>query len=222
MRTMIAALLAAGASLAVVTAEAGPVVVANSTYSIFLADEAPAPTYLGNTVSAQGVFDGNDQSFVSNGQSYTLSESQSDLGGGRHLIHIELSSDRDMSHAVAGGAGGLYLGLGVGGDGLDLMRLVYLDQAILSFDTPQDSWINDHLASDYRDLYFSGAWGGSFPSSTAVLVFPGAESLDIRRLRLDFYVSELPEPGSLALVTLALVGAGGAARRRRQHRSARA
>lgn len=220
MKTVIAALIATFAGLACVTAEAGPIVVAGSTYSIFLADEAPAPIFFGNTLMAQGVFDGNSQSFVQNGQNYALIESQSDLGGGHYLIHIELSSDRDMSHAVAGGAGGLYLGLGTGGNGLDFLSPVYLDKAVVSLETPQDSWSNDHLASDYR-AYFSGAWSGQFLSANSVLVFPGAEGSDIRSLKLDFYVSDfvegrLPEPGSLALAALALAGAAGAARRRQR------
>ncbi|MFG6416244.1 PEP-CTERM sorting domain-containing protein [Roseateles sp. DC23W] len=214
MKAMLIILLTACAVLASVTATAAPIVAANSAYSVLLADEGDS-AQLVNQVLLTGQFDGSSQNFVVGGQSFTLIEAQSDLGGGRHLVRVELSSDSDMSHAVLNGAGGFFYGLGFDGNSLDFLAPVYLDQAVVWFATTAGNYVNDHLASDYRSEYFSGAWSGNFAAPNEAFVVPGGEGLDIRRLNFDFYVSELPEPGSLALVTLALVGAGAGARRRR-------
>ncbi|HEY0953459.1 MAG TPA: PEP-CTERM sorting domain-containing protein [Roseateles sp.] len=214
MKAMITILLAACAVLAGATAKAAPIVAANSAYSVLIADEGDS-AQLVNQVLLTGQFDGSSKNFVAGGQSFTLIETQSDLGGGRHLVRVQLSSDSDMSHFVAGGAGGFFYGLGFDGDGLDFLAPVYLDQAVVRFATTAGNYMNDHLASDYRTEYFSGAWSGNFAAPNEAFVVPGGEGFDLRRLNFDFYVQELPEPGSLALVTLALVGAGAGARRRR-------
>lgn len=214
MKTLIATLLAACAGLAGMTATAAPIVVAGSTYSIFIADEAASMERV-NPVQLTGQFDGVAQNFTVAGQSYRMTELQTDLGGGRHFIRLQLSSDSDMSHFVIDGAGGFFYGLGFDGDGLDFRDPVYLDQASVYFSVPGATYVNNHLADDYRNDYFSGAWSGAFPTPGEAFVSPGGQALDLRLLTLDFYVQELPEPGSLALVTLALVGAGAGARRRR-------
>lgn len=213
MKTLIATLLAACAALAGTTATADPIVVAGSSYSIYIADEGASGQAV-NEIVLTGQFDGSAEGFTVGGQNFVLTETQADLGGGRHHIQLLLSSDSDMSHFVLDGAGGFFYGLGFDGNGLDFYGPVYLDQAIYRSYTTQGVFFNDHLASDYRDDYFSGAWSGTFAAPNEPFVVSGAGAHDIRALRLDFFVQELPEPGSLALVTLALLGAASTARRR--------
>ena len=221
MKTSIATALVMLTGLAAVTAEADTIVAAGSIYSVYVGDEAPAPTYFANAALLQTSFDGSAQSFVRHDQNYSLSESQTDLGSGRFLIHVELTSDADMTHFVAGGAGGFYAGLGVGtGGAFDLLRDVTLEQAIVSFDTIDSTYFtNDHLVADYP-ADFTGIWNGTFPASTGLFTFGNMEGGDIRAMRVDFYVNEVvgnevPEPGSMALVGLSL-GLLGAVRRARK------
>jgi hypothetical protein len=190
------------ASLALLagTAFAGPIVDVGSNYSVWMSGGSSV-----NTLNAGPVaFDANAAAFTRAGLNLSLTESQTDLGNGKHLIVVSMSADGELFPIVNEVA---RLGLGAVGSGLSFLHDVYLDTAHVSLFGANGSayFTSTNLADDYRVKYFSGAWDGFFPSGNAVFAFGNVGGRDTRGFSFTFEVTEIPEPDAAALAGLALL-----------------
>lgn len=187
-------------------AYAGPIVANGSTYdSRFFSLGTPV------TSLAPIVFDGIAQSFSALvggvSRQITVNESDTDLGGGNHRITIDITSDGNLAAApsLLASAGNV--------DAIDLLGTVQLTQALLTITTtlaPQT--FNIPLSS----IVSPNPWNGRVPgpgNGTGSTL--SSTDADVRGYRFDFFVSQIPEPGSLALVLAAALPLLAAARRRR-------
>lgn len=213
MRKLIGSMLLSVASLAITAqaAVAAPVVAAGSTYSVYLDRDNSDTAFYGIAV-----FDGVSESGSWGFSPSTVSESETDIGNGRSLISIQLRSNTDI-FPVANESG--YYGIGVFGDGLDLLRSVFLYDARVSF---LDS--NNKLLTDSGNLvdYIgqSAPWDGFFPTADQIFQSESLGALGIVGINFDFFVSEeavsVPEPAGVLLTGLGMM-AMLTMRRRRRH-----
>ncbi len=193
-------MLVATLGLAPQLAVAAPVVSTGSTYSVYL-----------DRMSSAGAFYG-VASFDEIGELGTweslpiiISESETDLGNGRSFISIQLRANDDIFPVTE--ESGFY-GIGTFGDGLDLLRSVFLYDARVSF---FDS--NDKLVTDSGNLVDqvdqAAPWDGFFPTADLIFESESIGGLGIRGINFDFFVSDepvmVPEPAAALLMGLGLV-----------------
>ena len=201
----LAAVLTAALSTLTNLALAAPIVQTGSTFDMrFLGDGIPATISL-----APIVFDGLSQSFTTDVAGITrqisVTESQTDLGSGSFLISVVLTSDGNLFAASSA-----FASTG-NSDPFDLLSSVRLDQALLTFGRVDDS----DLVFDFTAIVgFPNPWNGSAPVSGLGVGFTGlGGTSDIRSIRFDLRVSQIPEPDALALAGLALAMLGVVRRR---------
>ena len=178
------------------TAAAAPVL-AGSSYAVYVEGDVSH-----NVRNLSTLFDGLAE--APSGTGITVSENQTDLGGGRWLITIDLSSGGvDLFPAAGEGA---RVGVGTLGDGLDLIGSWYLEDARHSYSAPGGfSFTTGNLANDYRTQYFSGNWDGAYPHFNRFFVNGNAGGRGIDAVRFNFVVSEVPEPGVMWLSATGLM-----------------
>lgn len=199
-------------SMAACAAGAAPIVANGSSYSVYLAGaDSGGEIYMTNT------FDGLTEVFARAGHDVGVNDSESALGGGQHRILLRGAATGDMFPAA--GESGL-IGVGIDGDGLDLLTDVFLEDArIRYYSDGLEVFSSINLADDFR-MYFTGAWSGQFASAGVVFGAGNVGGINVNSFELDFLVSEItanpvPEPGTLALSMMALLAMAAAARRRR-------
>lgn len=115
-----------------------------------------------------------------------------------------------------------------------LANLLYNNGQLIGFSTSAFDYITD--TNEYVEPGGSGplAWSLGFSFNTGITTGANGPTLtwgdfcdglcstgtNDPRIPIDFVVTQIPEPGSLALVTAALAGVGWASRRRRRPRAA--
>src|SRR5690349_14365062 len=138
---------------------AANIVAPGSSYSFYLEGEGD-----GNAFTGTGVFDGLPQGFTRAGLGLSLTERQTDPGGGMYRINVNISASGDLFPAP----GGAIEGMGVNGNGLDLLQPVILNDARITLSTPTGVYFRtSNLADDYRTELFSGPWDGTFVDGEA-------------------------------------------------------
>lgn len=191
------------------TASAAPIVASGSEYSIFLKTENLADQTLLTPIA----FDGAAQSFVRSGLNLSVSESQAELGGGRHHLGVRVAASGDLFPA----AGGAIMGVGQFGGGIDFVRPVRLVGAYIEL------WVgtsrlfrSSNYAVDYGldpRVQFD-PWNGQMLADNLVLIIGNAGNRGIDDVRFEFEVEEAPEPGTVLLLLTALPAAAFIRRRR--------
>jgi hypothetical protein len=204
LRSTLASITLAAATLCT-SALAGPIVLTGSTYDMRFFGVGISPTISVAPIT----FDGAGQNFAvsvaGTPRMLRITESDTDLGGGQHLISVLLTSDGDLFPSTT-----LFASTG-NNDPFNLLAAVKLDQAVVTFGSVNGA----DLVFDFTSIVgFPNPWNGSAPVAGQGVGFTGLSTdLDTRTIKFDLFVSEIPEPGSLALATLALAGMG--LRRRR-------
>lgn len=186
---------------------AAAIVSAGSSYQIYIKGETSLQEFFGT-----GTFDASASLLSRAGLDLTLTESQTDLGGGAHLITINLSANGDLFPSA--GEGGIF-GMGVFGNGLDLLQPVYLDDARINLYTSSGLYFSTtNLADDYRGNV-TDPWDGNFFQGLSFII-GNSGGHGVNAFSFDFQVSAIPEPESYALMLAGLGLLGFVARRRRK------
>jgi hypothetical protein len=195
--------LCAGLLASATVAQASPIVLAGSTYDVFLQGQVS-----GEAFGASVQFGTPEVDFRA-GLTLNISDAETDLGGGVSRISINIVADGELFPTFGEQS---FQGLGRFGDGLDLLQSVYLLDARIKLFTPTGLLFStSNLADDYRFL-FSNPWDGFFPVPGASFFIGNVGGNGVNGVTFEFEVTPVPEP-----TTLALFGAGlaGLARSRR-------
>ena len=205
---ILAALVLAGPAVATAA-----IVQVGSTYGVRVVGASSGAT------DADGItFDGASESFTRtfvSGASVevTVNESQTALGGGAHEILVRLTSSGDL-FPVADEGGFVNIGR-PGSDPLNLLSQVRLNQAIVTLYIDDNVWASADFVSAFPTLFSSlNPWDGYFLNPLNSGGFTNSGGRGVNRVDLLFRVTEVPEPGTLALLGLGLVGLGLSRRRK--------
>jgi hypothetical protein len=205
MKKMLASLMLLAATLGL-SSSASAVVTVGSTYAFYLAGEQS-----GNAILINTVFDDTAGAVTRNGLTLILSESDTQLDATNSHITLNLSANGDLF--PTGGEGAL-LGIGTFGDVLDLMTAVMLTDARI---TLRDLAGNVVFASEnlVGDAVNNAPWDGSFPSTNTLDLIPGIGGQGVANITVDFFVNDVPEPGSVLLCGIGLLAVVAVRRQRR-------
>ena len=188
--TVVLSVLCATASAAVLPMNV--IVAPNSTYALTLFGAGGQSTF------SNVVFDGNEQVYSRGGQQVHVNESQSDLGNGLFQILLSISANGDLFP----GTGNALFNLGFPGDPLNLLEHVKINSAVVSFSGPDVNYTSDFVS------FFpaSAFWDGYFTGRTQGVGYLNVGGTGINRIDVDVQVARVPEPGSIALMCIALFG----------------
>ena len=193
---------------------AAPIVLGNSSYSVYLRGSQSLDQA---TFTAQ--FDGVNQNYVRAGLDLVIDEAQT-LVAGRNRITIGLSANGDLFPSQGEAA---VMGLGASdGNGLEFDGPAYLYSALIrAYVGDQLLGTTSNLADDYRNVYFSGAWNGQFANFGTAFSIGNAGGVGISRFEFEFLVEDfnaVPAPTTLLLSCLALLLLGAQQGRRLEAR----
>ena len=196
------------------SATAAPVVLTGSTYTVYVAGAESGLVVNGLTnfdTIPEFAFSNDDRLLL------TLSESETVLGGGQSRIRLSISANGELFQVANETA---ILGIGVDGDGVDLLTQVSLNNAEINlYNTAGQLLLSSgDLVGDVPN---PNPWDGFFPAPGNAFGIAGAGGIGVSTITFDFIVTELggevPEPGTVALGLIGLIGTFAA--RRRPHKT---
>ena len=195
------------------SAGAAPVVLAGSSYTVYIAG-----TESGLVVNGLTTFDMTREFAFSNDDRLllTLSESETALGAGQSRIRLSISANGELFRFPSETA---ILGIGVDGDGLNLLTQVALNNAEITLYNPTGQALlsSGNLVSGVPN---PNPWDGFFPAPGNAFGIAEAGGIGASMITFDFIVTELggevPEPGTVVLGLIGLAGAFAARRRPRK------
>lgn len=193
-------------------AHATPVVLTGSDYQVVLLQRGFG--WLHSSIPTL-TFDGTAESFVldrSNGAVVTVNETQADLGGGDFRIGIDFFSTADIFPVLLDPSGNptntAYINVGLAGNPLDLAFPVELTSATIGLRNSAGTLIAnaDFISQVVNPL----PWDGYFSGPDQASGYVNAAGRDIRELNLNLELSTVavPEPATLALLSLGLLAVG--------------
>ena len=191
-------------------AGAAPLATVGAAYSVYVFGTASeTPTVV------TGLFDGLATPSVRAGLALSLTESETDFGGGRSRIYIDLSANGDLFPSSGESA---FIALGVFGPPLQFNLPVTLESVLVRFYTGAGLLYQSPELLPLVNQ--TSPWNGVIPGPGSAIVFTGAGGLGISRVSYELQVANasfqaVPEPGTLLLGALALAALAGA------HRTAR-
>jgi PEP-CTERM motif len=204
-RSALACITLAAATLGT-SALAGPIVQAGSTYDMRFLGAGISPTISISPITFDGVAQSFSVTVAGVARQVRVTESDTDLGSGQHLITVELTADGDLFPGNS-----MFASTG-NADPFNLLSPVKIDRAVLTMGRVGGA---DSVFDFTALVGFPNPWNGSAPvPGQAVGFFAVPLDWDTRSIKFELFVSEIPEPGSLALGGLALAAALGLSRRR--------
>jgi len=159
----------------------------------------------GTTSFTNIVFDGAAQGgFVRNGVNVTINEAQADLGGGNYQIRVTAFGDGDLFASPTPGPAGANLGFAVNPLALD--GFYRLTSAIVRvFDASGALLVGGESITAVGN---PNPWDGYWPTPVNGYPIAGGGNAGIHVYSLEFRVSRIPLPSTLALVAVGLAAFG--------------
>jgi len=154
------------------------------------------------------VFDGTAQSYLRGDVNVSIDESQTSLGGGLYQIIIDIFGDGDLFPA---GEGGAFAEVGPFNP-LELVPDFRLDSAILRMFSGEGELLLD--AETVSFVANPNPWDGYYVEQGLGIGLANGDGLDIQHVQLEFTVSNVPVPATLALFGLGLAGLGWSRRKK--------
>jgi len=209
MKKLFVSLMLFAATL-VTAGSASAVVVTGSSYSLYLQGDVS-----GNATVVSPIFDAFTSYYERNGLLLALSETETDLGGGKSLISLTLSANGDLFPAANEGA---LLGIGTFNDPLDFEMPVSLyDARVTLRDLAGAALFGSDNIAGLADT--NSPWDGSLPTQSTIFNISEIGGRGVAGITFDFYVTDnvqtdVPEPGSVLLCGVGLLAAFGVRRYR--------
>lgn len=194
-------------------ASAGPVVVPDTSYVIYLQGLDS-----GNEAAGIFTFDGVPETIPRGDGLLTVNETETVIDATSSQIIITLSATTDLFPVQDEVA---LLGLGTFGDGLDLLFPVRLADARISF-IDQFGTLVDRTDNLVSQVTQTDPWDGLFPNAFELLGVEGVGGKNVQSVSFEFLVTtqaEVPEPGTLLLSGISLLGLAAAGRRKARSRA---